>query len=86
MVYIYCQSVYLLVILVTGLSRISKRIAYGNSKVAVNGIEWSLCLGYVLRQNKLLPNKVWLRHKSCYRSLIGLHFPLLMGGIFRHSP
>ena len=40
----------------------------------------------VLRQNKLLPNGVWLRHKSCYRSLISFDPPLLMGGIFRHSP
>ena len=42
MVYIYSHSVYLLVILVTGLGRISKRIAYGNSKLAVKGIDWSM--------------------------------------------
>jgi len=46
----------------------------------------SLYYGYVLRQNKLLPKGVRLRHKSCYQSLISFNLPLLLGGIFRHSP
>ena len=39
-----------------------------------------------MRQNKLLPKKIWLRYEPWYRNLVSLDPPLLMGGGFPHSP